>query len=39
MEIDFDTDDTMETVQCGAQVFATPDMAVHCMYYQRRWTK
>ena len=39
MEIDFDTGDTMETVQCGAQVFATPDMAVHCMYYQRRWTK
>lgn len=36
VEIDFDTGDTMETVQCGAQSFATPDMAKHCRYYQRR---
>ena len=36
MEIDFDTGDTMETVQCDAQVFATPDMAKHCRHYQRR---
>lgn len=36
MEIDFDTGDTMETVQCDTQVFATPDMAAHCRYYQRK---
>ena len=35
MEIDFDTGDTMETVQCDARVFTTPDMAEHCHYYQR----
>ena len=36
MEIDFDTGDKMETVQCDTQVFATPDMAGHCRYYQRK---
>ena len=37
MEIDFDTGDTMETVQCVKQVFATPDMAKTCTFYQRRY--
>ena len=36
MEIDFDTGDTMETVQCDARVFATPDAAKYCHYYQRK---
>ena len=36
MEIDFDTGDMMETVQCDTQVFATPDMAKTCAMYQRR---
>lgn len=35
-EIDFDTGDTMETVQCGVRVFATPDMAGHCRHYRRK---
>lgn len=36
MEIDFDTGERMETVQCGAQAFATPNMAEHCGRYQRK---
>lgn len=36
MEIDFDTGERMETVQCGEQAFATPNMAEHCGRYQRK---
>ena len=39
MEIDFDTGDTIDTVQCGEQVFATPNMAGHCRHYQLRTDK
>ena len=35
-EIDFDTGETMETVQCGAQGFATPDIADSCRHYRRK---
>lgn len=34
MEIDYDTGDTMESVRCDVQVFATPDYAKNCPYRQ-----
>ena len=38
VEVDFDTGDAIETVQCSAQVFATPDMAANCRRYRPRET-
>lgn len=36
MEIDFDTGEKMETVQCTGQAWATPDTAKTCHAYQRK---
>lgn len=36
VEVDFDTGDAIETVQCSAQAFATPDMAANCRRYRPR---
>lgn len=38
VEVDFDTGDAIATVQCSAQVFATPDMAANCRRYRPRET-
>ena len=35
-EIDFDTGETMLTVKCTGQAWATPDMAKTCSHYQRK---
>lgn len=34
VEVDFDTGDAIETVQCSAQVFTTPGMAADCRSYR-----